>query len=251
VPTAPGLDDASLLLHPVVIGVLPVAAGAGARVVSEDARALVAAGADLVEPLPVGAAQTGDLSTAERVATLTEAGVPAVVTVSGVADVHLAVGSGAVLLRRSEAPVPPRAPGEHLADHDLREALGASHRPVIQPADDATIATVVVDGLPPFADARPVTVPLAPDSPMGSHTLLELPLSVIAAPRRGQAVKPEGLNTVVPVVADIDAGHAAEHSVVVAQVTAALRAGVRIFRTPDPRTVRRAVHVISAVEAAG
>ena len=246
-PTAPGLDDASLLLHPVIIGVLPVAAGAAAQVVSEAARALVAAGADLVEPLPVAAAQTGDLSTAERVATLTEAGVPAVVTVSGVADVHLAVGSGAVLLRRAQAPSQPGEPGEHLADHDLREALAASQRPVIQPADDPTLTTVLADGLLPFADARPVTVALAPP---GHGTLLELPLSVVAAPRQGRAAAHGEPGKVVAVVADIDAGHAADHSVVVAQVTAALLAGVRIFRTPDPRTVRRATHVIGAVEAA-
>jgi uncharacterized protein with FMN-binding domain len=52
-------------------------------------------------------------------------------------------------------------------------------------------------------------------------------------------------------VADIDAEHAADRSVVVAQVTAALVVGVRVFRTPDPRTVRRVAHVITAVEAAG
>ena len=33
-------------------------------------------------------------------------------------------------------------------------------------------------------------------------------------------------------------------------LAAALVAGVRVFRTPDPRTVRRVAHVITAVEAA-
>jgi hypothetical protein len=256
VPPAPGLDDASLLLHPVVIGVLPVAAGTDAHTAAEAARVLLAAGADVVEVVPtgraVGAAPAG-LSPAELIASLTEAGIPAAVSVAGVADVHLAVGSGAALLRRA-APVAarPKGWGPTPSDGDanaFNAALLAGGRPVIQPADDAVIALVLSGGLPPFATALPARIPPAPPP---TRTLLELPLAAIAVPRPDrtprQAPQP---GTVLPVVADIDAEHAADRSVVVAQVTAALVVGVRVFRTPDPRSVRRAAHVITAVEAAG
>ena len=125
-------------------------------------------------------------------------------------------------------------------------------RPVIQPADDATVALVLAGGLPPFATARPARIPPAPPP---TRTFLELPLAAIAAPRPdstpARATEPGATGAVVPVVADIDTEHAADRSVVAAQVTAALVAGVRVFRTPDPRTVRRVAHVIVAVEAAG
>ena len=103
-PPAPGLDNASLLLHPVVVGVLPVAAGTDAHAAADAAQVLLDAGADVVEVVlsgPAAGAAPAGLSQAELVASLTEADIPAAVTVAGVADVHLAVGSGAVLLRRA------------------------------------------------------------------------------------------------------------------------------------------------------
>jgi len=255
VPPAPGLDDASLLLHPVVIGVLPVAVGADAHAAAAAAQVLVAAGADVVEvalPVPTADGAPAGLSSAELVASLTEAGVPAAVTVAGVADIHLAVGSGAVLLRRAAPEARrPKGWGPTPSDDDanaFNAALLGAGRPVIQPADDATVALVLAAGLPPFATARPAPMPLAPPPIRG---LLELPLAAVAAPRPDAEPRPGAEpGAVVPVVADIDALHAADRSVVAAQVTAALVAGVRVFRTPDPRTVRRVAHVITAVEAA-
>jgi hypothetical protein len=259
VPPVPGLDNASLLLRPVVIGVLPVAAGTDARTAAEAAQALVAAGADVVEVVlsgPVAGATPAGLSQAELVASLTEAGIPAAVTVAGVADVHLAAGSGAVLLR-CVAPdrAVPMTPGVEQTDPVLAaraallHALTDSGLPVIRTAEEALVAQVRADGLPRLPTAA---IAFLPPRAASSGPFLELPIAVITAPRRDvQPLRDAEPGTVVPVVAAIDAEHAADHSVVAAQVTAALVVGVRVFRTPDPRTVRRVAHVITAVEVAG
>jgi hypothetical protein len=259
VPPAPGLDNASLLLHPVVIGVLPVAAGADAHTAAEAAQVLLAAGADVVEVVlsgPAVGAAPADLSQAELIASLTEAGIPAAVTVAGVADVHLAVGSGAVLLRCAQPDrAVPITPGVEQTDPvlaaraALQQALTDSGLPVIRTADDALVARVRAHGLPRFPTAAIAFIPPFPPS---AYPFLELPLAAVAAPRPDGTPRPATEpGTVVPVVADIDAEHAENRGVVAAQVTAALVVGVRVFRTPDPRTVRRVAHVITAVEAAG
>lgn len=225
-PTAPAPRGFDLRRHPVVIGVLPAAPVLSPGDAIAQALALVSAGADVVDVCPVESAPTADAdlrwSPAQLVAGLVESGIPTLATVRDPAHVHLAMGSGAVALRDVD----------HATSPEVSAVLAASGVPVI--------------------------VAEAPH-PLPAGWYVEAPLAEVIAPD-GRAAVPTDVephrtpaSAVAPAatVADIDAAAASDPVSVAAQVTVALEVGVRVFRTPVPRTVRRVAHVVSAIEAAG
>lgn len=244
----------------VVVAVITSNATTTGRQAARAARALCAAGADGVEILSEAGLDpaAARCSPAELVAAVAEEHLPVGLTVRSTVAAHLGVGAGAAWLRVLAADLDPA----------LAETLAQMGRPCIVAGllhamavggDDpigARVAAAVVRPEVSAFDPHQLLVELvAADLPSASGPL---PVLSESDPRPVPAGEGEPTNVApVALVADLlPEGRAAtgdeeaRRGALAAEVTLAVRAGIRVLRTDEPAVVRRAAHVAQAIREA-
>lgn len=238
-----------------IVAVYTSTATTTGRQAARAARALCAAGADGVEIVSEAGLDpaAARCSPAELVAAVAEEHLPVGLTVRSTVAAHLGVGAGAAWLRVLVGDLDPA----------LAETLAQMGRPCIvagllqptPPGGDHTLAArraaaVTRTEVAAFDREQLLVELLAADLPSSPRPA---PLEPAPAAPHDDTAEGAPVSLVVDLLAPgpaVDRDDEARRGALSADVTLAVRAGVRVLRTDDPPAVRRAAHVAHAIQQA-